>query len=185
MQVIIDERADAAQRDALLKIMTGQETDDMATMWWVYSAMSPNKLEPLFMPIEFEVDVEARRGRFRVPGIVETAGEPIRNPVTGAEHRARIDLPHGFEYRIAEMGSAHHQGDRARSRSGPVEHLRPVRPYPSQQQGRRRLAPVPTMTADWLLAGLRHDRAVVLGSLGFVIISPGSISSLAPASTWR
>ena len=38
-------------------------------------------------------------------GILETRGEPIRNPVTGEEHRARIDLPHGFEYRIAEMGS--------------------------------------------------------------------------------
>jgi hypothetical protein len=106
MQVIIDERADTAQRDALINILTGQETDEMATMWWVYSAMCPTKLEPLFRPIEFEVDVEARRGRFRVPGIVETVGEPIRNPVTGAEHRARIDLPGGFEYRIAEMGSA-------------------------------------------------------------------------------
>jgi hypothetical protein len=59
MQVIIDERADAGQRDALLKILTGQETDDMATMWWVYAAMAPNKLEPLFRLIEFEVDVEA------------------------------------------------------------------------------------------------------------------------------
>jgi len=106
MQVIIDERADAAQRDALVKIMTGQETDDMATMWWVYAAMSPNKLEPLFQPIEYEIDVDARRGHFRVPGIVETTGEPIRNPVTGAEHRVRIDLPHGFEYRLAEIGSA-------------------------------------------------------------------------------
>ena len=106
MQLIIDERADAGQRDALVKIMTGQETDDMATVWWVFSAMSPNKLEPLFRPIEVDIDVEARRGRFRVPGIVETVGEPIRNAVTGAEHRARIDLPHGFEYRVAEMGSA-------------------------------------------------------------------------------
>ena len=25
---------------------------------------------------------------------------------SGGKHRARIDLPHGFEYRIAEMGSA-------------------------------------------------------------------------------
>ena len=106
MQLIIDEQADAGQRDALLKIMTGQETDEMATMWWVYSAMSPTKLDALFRPIEYEVDVEARRGRFRVPGIVETVGEPIRNPVSGAEHRARIDLPDGFEYRIAEIGSA-------------------------------------------------------------------------------
>ena len=86
--------------------MSGEETDDMATMWWVYSAMSPTKLEPLFRPIEYEIDIEARRGRFRVPGIVETIGEPIRNPVTGDEHRARINLPHGFEYRVAEIGRA-------------------------------------------------------------------------------
>jgi hypothetical protein len=106
MQVIVDERADAAQRDALVRILTGQDTDDMATMWWVYSAMSPHKLAPLYRPIEFDVDVDARRGRFRVPGIVETVGEPIRNPITGAEHRVRIDLPNGFEFRIAEIGSA-------------------------------------------------------------------------------
>ena len=105
MQVIIDERADAAQRDALLKIVTGEETDDVATMWWFYSAMAPNKLEPLYRPIEFAVDIAARSGRFRVPAIIETTAEPIRNPVTGAEHRVRIDLPHGFEFRVAEIGS--------------------------------------------------------------------------------
>jgi hypothetical protein len=106
MQVIIDESANAEQRDALSKILTGQETEDMATVWWVLSAMCPNKLETLFKPIEVAIDVEARRGRFSVPGILETVGEPIRNPVTGAEHRARIELPEGFEYRVAEMGSA-------------------------------------------------------------------------------
>ena len=106
MQLIIDERADARQRDALQQIMTGQETDEMATIWWVLAATCPEKLETLFRPIEFEVDVAARRGRFRVSGIVETIGAPIRNPVTGAEHRAQIHLPNGFEYRVAEMGSA-------------------------------------------------------------------------------
>lgn len=105
MQLIIDERANAKQRDALVKIMTGQETDDMATMWWIYAAMSPNKLEPLFKPIEFVVDVDGRRARLSVPGLLETVGEPIRNPVTNAEHRVRIDMPHGFEYRLAEIGS--------------------------------------------------------------------------------
>jgi len=105
MQVIIDERADESQRDALLKILTGGETDDMATIWWVFSAMCPNKLEPLFLPIEVAIDVEARRGHIRVPGIIETIGEPIRNPVTGAEHRARIQMPEGVEFRIAEAGS--------------------------------------------------------------------------------
>lgn len=105
MQLIIDEQADDRQRDALIKIMTGQDTKEMATMWWVFATMCPNKLKPLIKPIEFEVDVDARRARLVIPGVVESVGEPIRNPVTGAEHRARIDLPHGFEYRLAEIGS--------------------------------------------------------------------------------
>ena len=105
MQLVIDERADARQREALVKILSGEETEEMATIWWVVGAMSPNKLEPLFKAIDFEVDVDARHARLNIPGLVESTGEPIRNPVTGAEHRARIDLPDGFEYRIAEMGS--------------------------------------------------------------------------------
>ena len=105
MQLIVDEKATAKQRDAMLKIMTGQETKDLATMWWVYSAMAPNKLKPLFKPVTLAIDVDGRRGRISIPGVLEAAGEPIRNPVTGLEHRARIDLPNGFEYRLAEIGS--------------------------------------------------------------------------------
>jgi hypothetical protein len=105
MQLIIDQRADTKQRQALLTIMSGGETQDRATMWWVYSSMCPTKLAPLFKPIEFEVDVDARRAHLLVPGIIETVGEPIRNPVTGIEHRARIDLPNGFEYRLGEVAS--------------------------------------------------------------------------------
>ena len=67
--------------------------------------MSPNKLEPLFVPIELEVNVDARREHLTIPKLLETIGEPIRNPVTDAEHRARIELPHGFEFRVAEVGS--------------------------------------------------------------------------------
>ena len=36
--------------------------------------------------------------------MIEARGEPIRNPVSGEEHRARINLPQGFEYDIAEIG---------------------------------------------------------------------------------
>jgi hypothetical protein len=55
--------------------------------------------------IDLEVDVERRHARLTIADLVETTGEPIRNPVTGAEHRVRIDLPHGFEFRLAEIGS--------------------------------------------------------------------------------
>ena len=51
-------------------------------------------------------DVEARRARIRVPGLVESEGSPITNDIDGSVHRARIHLPEGFEYTYAEMGTA-------------------------------------------------------------------------------
>jgi len=105
MQIIIDERATPEQRDALEKILTGQDTEDMATFWWVYAAMCPNKLETLYRPVSITLDIDARTGTMAVPDVFETQVQPLRNPVTGKEHRARIDLPHGFEYRIAEVAS--------------------------------------------------------------------------------
>lgn len=105
MLLIVDESASDAQRDAMIRIMKGEETEPMATMWAVYTAMSSKILEPLFLPIDFTVDVENRTARLVVPGLIDGIGEPIRNPVTGNTHRARIDLPHGFEYELAEMGS--------------------------------------------------------------------------------
>ncbi len=103
--LIVDERASEAQRAALLSILSGEHTEPGKTIWNVFAATFAEVLPPEFKPIDIEIDVEARTGRVRVDGFVDMQGEPIRNPVTGAEHRARIDLPDGFEYSIAEMGS--------------------------------------------------------------------------------
>ncbi|HTS52532.1 MAG TPA: DUF1326 domain-containing protein [Burkholderiales bacterium] len=106
LQAVIDEHADAHQRDALVKILHGEETAEAATHWWVFHAMSDKVHEPLFRPIEYDVDVGARTARVRIPGVVESVGEPIRSPATGAEHRVRIDIPNGIEFELAEIGSA-------------------------------------------------------------------------------
>ena len=39
-----------------------------------------------------------------VAGVIDARGEPIINPVTKQEHRARFDLPNGFEFALAEAG---------------------------------------------------------------------------------
>jgi hypothetical protein len=104
-QAVVDERATPAQREALLKIMSGQDSDPFATMFAVYASTIDKVYEPKFAAITFEVDVDTRRGRVSAGDLFDITGEPIRNPVTGAEHRARIDLPDGFEYEIAEIGS--------------------------------------------------------------------------------
>jgi hypothetical protein len=102
----VDARADDAQREALLKIMTGQDTDPLATVFAVFASTIETMHEPVFADIDFEVDVEGRRGRLSIDGYVEMTGGPIRNKVTGAETRAQIRLPDGFEYEVAEIGSA-------------------------------------------------------------------------------
>jgi hypothetical protein len=105
MQAIIDERADPGQREALGAILHGEHTDEGATHWWVFRAMCTTVHEPKFAPISFDLDIEARRAKVEVPGLMQASGRPIRNPVNGAEHRVRIDLPNGIEFEIAEIGS--------------------------------------------------------------------------------
>jgi hypothetical protein len=101
---IVDERATPEQREALLRIMSGEDTVPGATFFQVFSTTYETVHEPVFAPIRFEVDVDGRVANLVVPGVIEARGEPIRNAVTGEEHRARINLPNGFEYDIAEIG---------------------------------------------------------------------------------
>ena len=89
----------------LQAIMTEQDTNEMATMWWVYSAMCPTKHETLFKSISVDIDIEARTGKVVVADVLEINAKPIPNIVSGEPHRVRIDLPHGFEYNFAEIGS--------------------------------------------------------------------------------
>jgi hypothetical protein len=104
MQAIVDAEADPAQRAALRAILHGEETAAGATHWWVFRTMSSVVHETLFGPIEFEIDVDGRRARARIAGILESEGMPIKSPVTGKDHRIRIDLPDGIEFELAEIG---------------------------------------------------------------------------------
>ncbi len=105
MQVVIDERADADQRAALDRIMHGEEVAEAGNHWWVFNAMCDMKHETLFKPIECEIDVDARIARVVIPGVIEASGRPIKSPVTGEDHRVRIDMPNGIEFQLAEIGS--------------------------------------------------------------------------------
>ena len=112
----VDQRADEDQRAALLRIMVGEDTDPFATMLAVYASTVTKLHDPVFTAIDFEVDVDGRRGRLSIDGYVEMNGEPIRNKVTGEESRAQIVLPAGFEYEVADVGSAS-----SRTTGGPMQ----------------------------------------------------------------
>jgi len=105
-QIIINDTSSEEQRTSLIEILAGRETEPGATIFNVFESLIDTIHPPLFMPIDFEVDIEARTGRFVVDGVVEAIAEPIRNPVTNEPHHARVTLPHGFEYTTAEYCSS-------------------------------------------------------------------------------
>ncbi len=105
VQGFIDARATEAQKEALFAILGGEEQEPH-TVYNIYASTVETELDPIFADMTFDCDIENRTGRFVVPGVVDLRIEPIKNPVTGQPHRARIVLPEGFEFRSAEAASA-------------------------------------------------------------------------------
>ncbi|MGH2376819.1 MAG: DUF1326 domain-containing protein [bacterium] len=94
----IDEGASPAQREALLKIVSGEAGGPpFAILATTYSHV----LEPRFVKITLMVagkDTEvAVDGRFRI------SFQPIRNPVTKAEAYPKVVLPQGFIFQEGEQ----------------------------------------------------------------------------------
>ena len=109
VQGFISEQTTEAQREALFQILDGKEQEP-TTAFSIYGSTIEKEFDPIFADIEFECDLKARTGSFRVPGHMEMSLAPIKNPVTGAPHNAQISLPEGFEFRVAEMASGTFSG---------------------------------------------------------------------------
>lgn len=102
LQPYVLDRATPPQREALLTILSGKA----GNAWFeVLASVVSTVLEPKFVPIQFEFDLEGRRARVAIPGELETVTEPIRNGATGDEHRIRVELPKGMEYFTCETAA--------------------------------------------------------------------------------
>jgi hypothetical protein len=104
-QVIIDEKANPAQREGLEKILHGKSTTPGATHFFVYSSVVTTTLDTLYAPIELSIDVDGRTANLKVGDLVESVGAPIMSAFDGHATRSGISLPNGFEYTFAEMGN--------------------------------------------------------------------------------
>ncbi len=99
-QAYVDERASEAQRNAILKIMSGREGGP----WMELNASLVAKAhKPKFLPIAWEFDLERRHAHVKIGEEAETVSPPIRT-ADGVEHRVRITLPDGIEYKDPEIG---------------------------------------------------------------------------------
>jgi hypothetical protein len=101
-QLILDDQTTMAQREALIAIESGTQG---GAFFEIFAAVCPNIIETVIAPITFESNRALGRGRLYIPEIGELQTEPIKNPFTGGDYRARIVLPEGFEYKEAEVAN--------------------------------------------------------------------------------
>lgn len=105
-QIIIDERADSAQREALAKIVAGEACAAGSNHFFVFGSMCSEFLETLYLPIEHEIDIQNRTAVLNVPGVIEARGEPIIDGFSGEPFHIALARSSGsFEFTYAEIGA--------------------------------------------------------------------------------
>ena len=98
--LIIDERADEAQREGLVNILTGQVGGPFGILAGTISKLHG----PDFMSIDIKLD--GANSTVSVGDSFQLEMEPIKNPVTGAEAFPGIVLPQGLLYRESTRASS-------------------------------------------------------------------------------
>lgn len=96
----IDEQANAAQREALEKILTG-EAGGMP--FEIFKVMISSALAPQYVPFEFKL--KGKNSFVKVGDALTISLEPIKNPVTGEEESVRIQHKTGFIFKTADCTS--------------------------------------------------------------------------------
>jgi len=105
-QIVIDERADEAQRGALATIVAGDACAPGSNHFFVFGSMCSEFLETLYLPITYEIDINNRTARLFVPGLIDGRGEPIIDSFSGEPFHIALARPSGsFEFTYAEIGA--------------------------------------------------------------------------------
>lgn len=101
VQLYFDERADTAQREALLNITSGRAGGlPFEILVTTFSKM----LDPKYLPFRF--NFEGKQSSVEIGNAVMAAMEPIKNPVTGAPEGIRVEHETGFIFKGADCVSA-------------------------------------------------------------------------------
>ena len=81
--LVIDERADEAQRVALETILAGEACAPLSNVFSVYSSTCEAFLPTLFLPIEIEANFDDRTATAHIPGVLTSRARPLINEFSG------------------------------------------------------------------------------------------------------
>jgi hypothetical protein len=95
---VVDPATTDAQIQALAQIFTGK----LGGMPW--ELLGPTFTVAGLVKARITIEGQGRRSAFRAEGVGEGRGEAFKNPITGKDHLANIDLPEGFIWKRGECG---------------------------------------------------------------------------------
>jgi hypothetical protein len=95
---VVDPATSDAQIEAMGRICSGT----LGGLPW--ELLGPTFQVTGLVKAPISIEGEGRKSTFRIAGVGEGRGDTFRNPVTGQEHLANIELPDGFIWRRGECG---------------------------------------------------------------------------------
>jgi hypothetical protein len=98
--LLVDDRADDAQRDAVHALVKGEAGGPWGVLAWTWPTLHGPKA------VRYELELNGIRSRVRAGEEFELELEPIRNPVSGAEVTPGAVLPQGIVFKRGDFASS-------------------------------------------------------------------------------
>ena len=98
--ILVDERADQAQRDAIAALISGDAGGPWGVLAWTWPTVHGPK------PVPYEVQLDGINSGVKAGDSFAVASETIKNPVTGAEVHPSATLPEGIVFKQGDFGSS-------------------------------------------------------------------------------
>jgi hypothetical protein len=98
--ILVDERADDAQRDAIATLVGGQVGGPWGVLGWTWPTIHGPKA------VKYELELDGMDTRLRAGDAVDLQLTTVKNPVTGAETRAGVRLPTGIIFKEGDLGAS-------------------------------------------------------------------------------
>jgi hypothetical protein len=98
--LLVDERADEAQREAIHALVRGKAGGPWGVLAWTWPTLHGPEAVP------YELELAGLHSSVRAGEAFELELAPIRNPVSGAEVTPGAVLPQGMVFKRAEFASA-------------------------------------------------------------------------------
>ena len=95
--IFIDERADAAQREAIAALVSGQFGGPWGILAWTWPTVHGPK------PVPYELKLDGIHSHLKVGDSLVLESTPIKNPVTGVESHPGVVLPEGLIVKHADL----------------------------------------------------------------------------------